>query len=57
MTTWFTIMTAMNDPRRVEAALARNLRDWRAKRGWSQARLEKLMGGNFLRVYREAWGG
>ena len=27
------------------------------KRGWSQARLEKLMGGNFLRIYREAWGG
>ena len=26
------------------------------KRGWSQARLEKLFGGNFLRVYREAWG-
>lgn len=33
--------------------LARDL----GKRGWSQARLEKLMGGNFLRVYREAWGG
>ena len=28
-----------------------------AKRGWTEARLEKLMGGNFLRVYREAWGG
>ena len=28
-----------------------------AKRGWSQARLEKLMGANFLRVYKEAWGG
>ena len=28
-----------------------------AKRGWSEARLEKLMGGNFLRVYKEAWGG
>ena len=28
-----------------------------ARRGWSQSRLEKLMGGNFLRVYREAWGG
>ena len=28
-----------------------------AKRGWSEARLEKLFGGNFLRVYREAWGG
>ena len=27
-----------------------------AKRGWSQARLEKLMGANFLRVYRDAWG-
>jgi membrane dipeptidase len=27
------------------------------KRGWSQTRLEKLFGGNFLRVYREAWGG
>jgi len=28
-----------------------------AKRGWSQARLEKLFGGNFLRVYKDAWGG
>jgi membrane dipeptidase len=28
-----------------------------AKRGWSEARLIKLFGGNFLRVYREAWGG
>jgi membrane dipeptidase len=27
------------------------------KHGWTQARLEKLMGGNFLRVYKEAWGG
>jgi membrane dipeptidase len=26
------------------------------KRGWSETRLAKLMGGNFLRVYREAWG-
>ena len=25
-------------------------------RGWSETRLEKLFGGNFLRVYREAWG-
>jgi membrane dipeptidase len=33
--------------------LARDL----ARRGWSQNRLEKLFGGNFLRVYREAWGG
>jgi len=27
------------------------------KRGWNQSQLEKLMGGNFLRVYKEAWGG
>jgi membrane dipeptidase len=27
-----------------------------ARRGWSTSRLEKLLGGNFLRVYREAWG-
>lgn len=26
------------------------------RRGWSATRLEKLFGGNFLRVYREAWG-
>jgi membrane dipeptidase len=33
--------------------LARDL----AGRGWTHARLQKLFGGNFLRVYREAWGG
>lgn len=34
----------MNDPRRVEAALAKNLREWRAKRGWSQAELAARAG-------------
>ena len=34
----------MNDPRRVEAALARNLRDWRVRRGWSQAELAARAG-------------
>jgi membrane dipeptidase len=33
--------------------LARDLE----KRGWTSGRLEKLFGGNFLRVYRGAWGG
>lgn len=28
-----------------------------ATRGWSVVRLEKLMGGNFLRVYKDAWSG
>jgi membrane dipeptidase len=27
------------------------------RRGWSEARLDKLFGGNFLRVYRDAWNG
>lgn len=35
----------------------RRLADGLARRGWSASRLEKLLGGNFLRVYRDAWGG
>ena len=35
----------------------RRFADDLVKRGWTQARVEKLMGGNLLRVYREAWGG
>ena len=27
-----------------------------ARRGWSTARMEKLMGGNFLRYARDVWG-
>jgi membrane dipeptidase len=34
----------------------RRLADVLAQRGWTVSRLEKLFGGNFLRVYREAWG-
>lgn len=34
----------MNDPLRVEAALARNLRDWRTRRGWSQTELATRAG-------------
>ena len=33
------------------------LADALARRGWPASRLEKLFGGTFLRVYREAWGG
>lgn len=34
----------VNDPRRVEAALAHNLRDWRTRRGWTQADLAARAG-------------
>lgn len=34
----------MNDPRRIEAALAHNLRGWRSRRGWSQAELAARAG-------------
>jgi membrane dipeptidase len=34
----------------------RRLADTLAQRGWSVSRLEKLFGGNFLRVYRDVWG-
>ena len=45
-------VTELNDGARYRR-LARAL----AKRGWSEGRLEKLMGANLLRVYKEAWGG
>jgi membrane dipeptidase len=34
------------------AALAADLK----RRGWSQARIDKLLGGNFVRLWSEAWG-
>jgi membrane dipeptidase len=34
----------------------RRLTDDLARRGWSASRLEKLLGGNFLRVYHDSWG-
>jgi transcriptional regulator with XRE-family HTH domain len=34
----------VNDPRRVEAALAHNLREWRTRRGWSQSELAARAG-------------
>jgi transcriptional regulator with XRE-family HTH domain len=34
----------VNDPRRIEAALAHNLRDWRGRRGWTQAELAARAG-------------
>jgi membrane dipeptidase len=35
----------------------RRFADDLVKRGWTQRQVEKMMGGNLLRVYGEAWGG
>jgi membrane dipeptidase len=40
-----------NDPKRF-LHLAMDL----SKRGWPGARIEKILGGNFARVYGEVWG-
>ena len=48
----YTVVEEYND-----IARYRRIADVLARRGWSSTRLEKLMGGNFLRVYKEAWGG
>lgn len=48
----YTVVAAYNSVDRYRR-LARDLE----KRGWTTGRLEKLFGANFLRVYREAWGG
>jgi membrane dipeptidase len=45
---WVEQLNSVDRYSRVAEALCR--------RGWSQSRLEKLMGANFLRVYKEAWG-
>jgi membrane dipeptidase len=45
---WIDELNSIDRYRRLAAVLAR--------RGWSQSRLEKLFGGNFLRVYKDAWG-
>jgi membrane dipeptidase len=47
----YTFLPDLNTPRRFET-LAGLLRD----RGHSEARVEKILGGNFARLFREVWG-
>jgi membrane dipeptidase len=47
----YTFLPDLNTPRRFET-LAAMLRE----RGHSQARIEKILGGNFARLFREVWG-
>jgi membrane dipeptidase len=46
----FNIVEDYNTPRRLEK-LAFDL----SRKGWGDARIEKLLGANFLRLYRDAW--
>jgi membrane dipeptidase len=47
-----TLVPEYNTPRRFET-----LADDLAKRGHSSARIEKILGGNFARLFGEVWGG
>ncbi|KFE63758.1 Microsomal dipeptidase [Hyalangium minutum] len=47
----FNIVAEYNAPRRMET-LAQDL----SRRGWSQKRIEKVLGGNFARLFTEVWG-
>lgn len=47
----FRLVPEYNEPRRFE-----RLADDLAKRGWPASRIERILGANFARVYRDAWG-
>lgn len=47
----YTLIPEYNDPRRL-LTLADDL----AARGWSTGRIEKILGGNFARLFRDVWG-
>lgn len=48
----FTFVPDLNTPRRFETLAA-----LLAKRGHSDARIAKILGGNFARLFRQVWGG
>lgn len=48
------ILTIVHDYNRLDRFHA--LADDLAKKGWKQAQLEKLFGGNLIRLYGDAWG-
>jgi membrane dipeptidase len=47
----YNLIPEYNDPRRL-LTLAGDL----ARRGWKDARIDKVLGGNFARVFTEVWG-
>jgi membrane dipeptidase len=47
----FNVIPEYNDPRRF-VSLADDL----SRRGWSDRRIEKILGGNFVRLFADVWG-
>ena len=47
----FNLIPEYNEPRRF-MTVATDL----SRRGWTSSRIDKVLGGNFLRLFREAWG-
>ena len=47
----YTLVPEYNDPRRFK-----RLADDLVRRGWSSARIEKILGGNFARLFTDVWG-
>lgn len=47
----FNLVPEYNDPLRLL-----RLADDLARRGWHEARIEKILGGNFVRLFQDAWG-
>ncbi|MBL8265615.1 dipeptidase [Steroidobacter sp.] len=47
----FNLVPEYNDPLRLL-----RLADDLARRGWREARIDKILGGNFVRLFRDAWG-
>jgi membrane dipeptidase len=47
----FRLVPEYNEPRRFE-----RLADDLARRGWTSGRIERILGANFARLYRDAWG-
>jgi membrane dipeptidase len=48
---WVQAIEGYNDPKRF-LTLARDL----SRRGWTNSRIEKVLGSNFMRVFSEVWG-
>ncbi|WP_415923191.1 membrane dipeptidase [Steroidobacter sp.] len=47
----FNVIPEYNEPRRFMS-----LADDLSRKGWSERRIEKILGGNFVRLFADVWG-